>query len=188
MQLKMEKEIGILYDLAESLDEARFKEHRRARTARTRRETGNAIARIAAFATPMLDGWYNVSKTAFDRHRKSLSSKAIAERVGIDSEGRAVLTQRSPIRAPFHCAFSFILTYPISCGVTGAGCAVIRYYGPTVQSPLSDAMGKVIGSMNIANLLGFMSVSLIKYSGWFASASEHALRAWRWCCKLRRDP
>ena len=50
----MEKDIGILYDLADSLDEARFREHRCAVTARTRTEIGNAIARIADFATPML--------------------------------------------------------------------------------------------------------------------------------------
>jgi hypothetical protein len=66
-----------LYALAQSLDESRFRELRLENIAINSQVVGQIRTQTAEFSIPFLNIWYNISSSARDLHRNSLSTKDV---------------------------------------------------------------------------------------------------------------
>ena len=78
---KLNRVVTSLYAIAQSLDESLFRELRLENIAMNSKAIGQVITQSAEFSIPILNTWYNISSSARDFHRNSLSTKDIYDQV-----------------------------------------------------------------------------------------------------------
>ncbi len=74
---RLNRTVISLYALAQSLDASRFRELRLENIAINSKSIGQVITQSAEFSIPILNIWYNISSSARDLHRNSMSTKDI---------------------------------------------------------------------------------------------------------------
>jgi len=98
-----------LYALAQSLDESRFRELRLENIAINSKTIGQVITQSAEFSIPILNTWYNISSSARDLYRNSLSTKDIYKQV----EGNTMLKKPNQVQALYYFTRAFFQNYAI---------------------------------------------------------------------------